>query len=440
MSNLERFTLGKQLENQGGMGYVVFAHDTQTNTDVVIKFSNCRDEEDLSRFRREVRLLVKYSTSGFVIPVIHHDLTCDRPYFVMPKAESDLTSLFKVSIEEKEVMFKRMLDCLEFIHNQGELHRDIKPENFLVLNGKIVVSDLGLAKDPFSSTQFTKSIHIGGSPIYAPPDFFLRGGFMNADKSDDLFSIGKSFLFLFTGIKPQYIQQGDTPSVIFEVIKRATELKREHRFQNCEELRKSMKEAFDIVLQRIDSSLEYIQLKTTLSKILSPDNVNIENAKKFLNYLSDKTSEEKTKVFEKHSHEIFTALSLSRELSVFANKMVDAYREVFNVTTSQRYWSFSYAEIVANDIGLLFKSSHINSEAKIKGLQVAIDFAVAGNRGAAAETCADIIHEIKEDNLAYLIGALVPSYKNSTFKHHLSADKCQHFHLMKIIEEYKENN
>ena len=76
-------------------------------------------------------------------------------------------------------------------HNQ--IHNDIKPQNYLVkfLNGdndptsiEIVLTDFGLAGSDSK----------GGTPIFASPECLANSD--RKDKSSDIFSLGRVFLFM----------------------------------------------------------------------------------------------------------------------------------------------------------------------------------------------------------------------------------------------------
>lgn len=434
----DRYQILRQLDNQGGMGFVVFATDTHTNSEVVIKFCKADSNEELQkRFKREVRLLEKYKDSGYVIPIIDSDLDTAPYYFVMPKAEGDLTELCHLDLGEKEKVFYRMIDCVSYIHKQGDLHRDIKPENFLRYNGAIVVSDLGLAKDPSSLTQFTKSIDVRGTPVYAPPNFFeLNGGFKNPVIEDDLFSLGKSFYFILSGQVPFYILKNDIPDSLFEIIKKSTKDDRHDRYKSCIEFRDDIKKAFDIIFSRVDVGAEYIKAKRELIKNNSEMWQDNDQVSQFISLLMSKDGEEKTSVFEEISYRLFQTISTRSSLSNKASNLISIYKSIFEYVTSQKFWPFSYAETVANDISVLFGSHHIPVDIRAAGLKIALDFAIVMNRGAAGKTCARMIESVREDGLAILVGQVIYEYESEfVFSHCVKADSCHHDHIIKIILE-----
>ena len=95
---------------------------------------------------------------------------------------------------------------METLDNHNQIHNDIKPQNYLVkfLNGKneaekdlscieIVLTDFGLAGSDLK----------GGTPIFASPECLANG--KRKDKSTDIFSLGRVFLFVILP-KEQFLQ------------------------------------------------------------------------------------------------------------------------------------------------------------------------------------------------------------------------------------------
>ena len=67
----------------------------------------------------------------------------------------------------------QLLDALEATHNAGVLHRDLKPENVLLdRNGRVLLSDFGLAKHGTSGVR-TASGLILGTPEFMAPEVLL---------------------------------------------------------------------------------------------------------------------------------------------------------------------------------------------------------------------------------------------------------------------------
>ena len=76
-------------------------------------------------------------------------------------------------------------------HNQ--IHNDIKPQNYLVkfLNGQNNLSDIEIVLTDFG---LAGSDSKGGTPIFASPECLAN--LDRKDKSTDIFSLGRVFLFL----------------------------------------------------------------------------------------------------------------------------------------------------------------------------------------------------------------------------------------------------
>ncbi len=430
-----RYKVLNQLSNQGGMGYVVFALDHQTGKEVVIKFcKNDNHPELIKRFKREVRLLQKYSNSGYVIPVTDIQLDIMPYYFVMPKASNDLTVYHHIPLEQKENMFYRMIHCVDYIHQYGDRHRDIKPENFLLLDNIIYISDLGLAKDPSSLTQFTQSIDVRGTPVYSPPNFFEQnGGFKSPTVEDDIFSLGKTFYFLLSGQVPFYILPGSINPALFEIIKKCTKDDREKRYKTCSELKAELKSAFDLIFARVDLNSEYYRIKRELANSSSKIWGDSNSLRYFISQLKDKDPEEQIDIFKNYAGGLFTIFCQHFNLTDHVIDLITIYESIREFV-SQRYWPFSYAETVADNISYMFNSPNVDNETKTEGLRVALNFAIDMHRGAAGETCARMIESIREDGLAFSVGRLLNEYGNEfVFDHCVKPSDCKNDHILQAI-------
>jgi tetratricopeptide (TPR) repeat protein len=72
----------------------------------------------------------------------------------------------KLPVRMKVLLFKQVLDAVDWVHNRGLVHRDIKPFNILVTSGIVKLLDFGFASevDPPSGTPS------GHTPQYASPE------------------------------------------------------------------------------------------------------------------------------------------------------------------------------------------------------------------------------------------------------------------------------
>ena len=95
------------------------------------------------------------------------------PFIVLEKMQCNLRDFMKTNTGNcfpaatAALLFKDMLDAVEYLHQEDIYHRDIKPENFLLdFNNRIKISDFGEATFEPSCTTFT------GTPEYMHPELF----------------------------------------------------------------------------------------------------------------------------------------------------------------------------------------------------------------------------------------------------------------------------
>lgn len=144
--------------DSGGMGAILFVTPLKSELAFKVVLKYCRDnnEEQLKRFRREVRLLASFEGNSKIVQIVDRGLSHDPPYFVMKHyPDGDLSKLhekLRSSYEAQEQCFLQMIDCVQELHSRNEFHRDIKPQNFLLEGDQIVVSDFGLTTEVGSDT------------------------------------------------------------------------------------------------------------------------------------------------------------------------------------------------------------------------------------------------------------------------------------------------
>ena len=71
------------------------------------------------------------------------------PYIIMRKTDDVFSKFYKekeIMFDEFEIIFKRLISIIEYIHQYGVIHRDIKPENIFIINGKLYLGDFDIAK------------------------------------------------------------------------------------------------------------------------------------------------------------------------------------------------------------------------------------------------------------------------------------------------------
>ncbi|MCQ6559414.1 protein kinase domain-containing protein [Paenibacillus mendelii] len=150
------------MRGKGGFGKVLSVKDLTSGKHVALKYCTESDVEHIRRFQREVRIMASIDHEN-VMTVLHANVEFNPPYFTMPLAVqsvSDIIHETKGNIAKTMQVFEGMCKGINSIPTSGHTHRDIKPDNVLVFDGgKIVVSDLGLAKmDERDTTALTRAI------------------------------------------------------------------------------------------------------------------------------------------------------------------------------------------------------------------------------------------------------------------------------------------
>jgi serine/threonine-protein kinase len=138
---------------KGGQGVVYRAERLDDGQLVAIKYlGEDADEDDVRRFKREVRLQASLDHPN-ILPVLGHWLTETPYFFVMPLAKASLCDrLARLSSNTELAIsyFEQILAAMEHAHSNGVIHRDLKPHNILILDGPEgeypVVSDFGLGR------------------------------------------------------------------------------------------------------------------------------------------------------------------------------------------------------------------------------------------------------------------------------------------------------
>lgn len=163
----------------GGSGVVLRVHDLMLNVDRALKFprpspgkETILSEVLASETDRLIELshpyLMRIHTKGEVSIG-----SASRPYYVMDVYESIADSDAYVrdpEITEGDLiqLLERVLDAVNYMHEQGRIHLDLKPGNILVRPGnRPVISDLGFAKVLQDDSGLT---FVGGTQGYIHPD------------------------------------------------------------------------------------------------------------------------------------------------------------------------------------------------------------------------------------------------------------------------------
>ncbi len=420
-----KYQIQGSCSNAGGMGTLLYVTAVgSTGSPLVLKVCKFADEEMRARFRREVRLMQQFAGSNYVVPIVDANLDHDPPYFVMPHYEhGDLmgkAAQFRANLEQVDVVFNRMIDCLSHLHEKQVFHRDVKPQNFLLGAGTMVVSDLGLCTEHQSLTGFTRSTQWAGTPGYMPPEF-MNGGFKDADATSDIFMLGKSFYVLLCGRDPMYLVADGIPPQLFPILERCCAVNPMSRYQSLASLKQSLKSAFDVLLGRaVGPGKAYALMRAIADKLRLSQQYSPAEVSQFVEELGHLEPRDQHQMCLELPPEAFSVLS-----QALVHSHLSQFIQIYRGMAENATYSWSFAEDIAKNMKVLFESESISAANKAEALRVAIIAAVRQNRFAAMGTCKAMIIRVEEAELGQRVHDILVE-RDTHFIQHIDPAECRH--------------
>ncbi len=225
----------------GGMGVVHRARQVSTGRHVALKLVRPEQlvfQESRARFRREVELSARMHHPA-ILPVLAVGESGGLPWFAMELVHGTSLAALLAELRRREldpaeldplILPEVVLDlnpeclrqatafetvpswrawalraardvaaALTHAHGQGVLHRDVKPSNVLLgLDGRIFLTDFGLASNPGDSSLTRSSSAVGSLPYMAPE---VLGG-EGASARSDVYGVGALLYELLTLHRP----------------------------------------------------------------------------------------------------------------------------------------------------------------------------------------------------------------------------------------------
>ncbi|MGN4254005.1 serine/threonine-protein kinase [Bacillus cereus group sp. MYBKT14-1] len=204
----EAYRVLKEL-GHGGFGQVFQIQNEKDGSFWALKTlnSNASSEEYMKGFKNESEMALKVSHKNAIRYKYIHDGSVYQelpPYIIMELAEKgSLQDLVNQCIQSKEfftvehlhAMFNQLIDGMEHINNHL-IHRDIKPDNILIKEGKLIITDFGLAKIVDATTRNRQQTFKGyGTFEYLSPEAW------RTDKNTiqmDIYAMGMTFYKMAT--------------------------------------------------------------------------------------------------------------------------------------------------------------------------------------------------------------------------------------------------
>jgi serine/threonine-protein kinase len=199
----------KEKIGEGGMGSVFRAErDDEDFTHVValkIIQKHRASEENVQRFKKEQQILARLNHPG--IAQFYDGGVTDGgiPFIIMEYVNgipiTEYCQKMNCSINQKIELFKKILEAVQYAHENLTIHRDLKPDNILVdQNGNIKILDFGISKlldeEDFGLTRTDAQVL---TLRYASPEQ-IKGG--NITTASDFYSLGIILYKLLTDQEP----------------------------------------------------------------------------------------------------------------------------------------------------------------------------------------------------------------------------------------------
>jgi len=191
---------------RSGMASIFRATDVRDNRTVALKIPHPDMEADpilFDRFQREAGIGERLNHPG-VMRVFGGEKR-SRVYMVMEWCEGrllrEILSEGKIPQDRAIRITIRVLDALEYIHENGVVHRDLKPENIMVdADDHIKLIDFGIAGDAaarrLTYANFTATL---GTADYISPEQ-VKG--KRGDGRSDIYAMGVILYEMLTGRLP----------------------------------------------------------------------------------------------------------------------------------------------------------------------------------------------------------------------------------------------
>jgi predicted Ser/Thr protein kinase len=188
----------------GGMGVVYLARDAE-GRNVAVKALGpavTSDPNARRRLMREVETMRRVR-SPYVAEILDADVTSDAPYIVtryvpgktleeVVRASGPLTGKTLAGFAAG------LAEALTAIHAAGVVHRDLKPGNVMLVDGRPVVIDFGIAHVA-DATRLTQTGMVMGTPGYLAPEV-IEG--QPSSSASDVHSWGATVAYAATGRSP----------------------------------------------------------------------------------------------------------------------------------------------------------------------------------------------------------------------------------------------
>jgi len=198
----------EEILGSGAMGVVFRATQETTGRPAAVKIVHgelAHKGKVFQRFEREAEILKQFRHPN-IVRWLAWGRFKGTSYFAMEYVEG--VTLERVLQDRGELPWREVVDltiqlcdALQYAHDKSVVHRDLKPSNLMITaDGKLKLTDFGIAKDLERTTQLTAPGRTLGTAAYMAPEQ-IRGTPAVSHKTD-LYALGVLMYQMLTGKTP----------------------------------------------------------------------------------------------------------------------------------------------------------------------------------------------------------------------------------------------
>jgi uncharacterized RDD family membrane protein YckC/predicted Ser/Thr protein kinase len=203
---LAHYVVGRRV-GAGAMGTVYEAHDTALDRTVAVKVIRgalAGDAGVADRFTREARSAARANHANLT-HIYFVGTAAGRAFYAMEyvpgeNLEARIARAGPLDLGQAVAVLVEAARGLEAAHAVGVVHRDVKPSNLiLATDGRVKVTDFGLAKSLRGDASATQAGTVIGTPTYMSPEQ-CRGA--DVDARSDVYALGLTAWYVLAGRAP----------------------------------------------------------------------------------------------------------------------------------------------------------------------------------------------------------------------------------------------
>lgn len=238
---------------RGGMSIVYLAMNERVNKQWAVKEILKNDVHHLHANKKEIEMMKKLKhphLPGIVDVIENRDSLLIVMDYIEGRSLQDILVEYGAQTQKDVLKWAGQLcDVLSYLHTRkpAVIYRDMKPANVMLKpDGNIMLIDFGAARE-YKPQNARDTISLG-TRGYAAPEQYEREG--QSDARTDIYCLGVMLFQLLTGENPHALCpicqiNPSLSSGLEAVLIKCTQVKKENRYQSCQELMYALEHYFE---------------------------------------------------------------------------------------------------------------------------------------------------------------------------------------------------